>query len=190
MKSSLGFWVGYHFYIAKNGIITQTRAYTDEGAHTKGQNSQSIGICLAGNFDATLPTEAQIKSLTSLLIKVISDLKISPTEIYPHRKFAQKTCYGNRLSDTWARDLINTKNALITPAKIGDNSKNIESIQEILTKGGYVIKPFQKGIYDENMAQTVLYFQLKNNVADIKELASLRGELIGNKTIKCLSSQV
>jgi N-acetyl-anhydromuramyl-L-alanine amidase AmpD len=187
MKSSLGWWAGYHFYIDKNGIVTQTRAYTDEGAHTKGQNNQSVGICLAGNFDATLPTPAQVKTLTSLLIKITSDLKISPNEIYPHRKFANKTCYGNKLSDTWARDLIKQGLFPITKATIGDNSPNIERIQEILTKGGYVIKSFQKGVYDENMACNVLYFQLKNNVADIKELSSLRGEIIGNKTVNKLN---
>lgn len=75
----------------------------------------------------------------------------------------------------------------LTRATIGDNSPNIERIQQILTKGGYVIKPLQKGVYDENMAQAVLFFQLDKKVADNKELASLRGELIGNKTIKCLT---
>jgi N-acetyl-anhydromuramyl-L-alanine amidase AmpD len=76
-----------------------------------------------------------------------------------------------------------TPNTPITRATIGDNSPNIERIQDILTKGGYVIKPLQKGLYEDNMAQAVLYFQLDKKVTDIKELASLRGELIGNKTI-------
>jgi N-acetyl-anhydromuramyl-L-alanine amidase AmpD len=75
----------------------------------------------------------------------------------------------------------------LTKATIGDNSPNIERIQEVLTKGNYVIKPFQKGLYDDNMACNVLFFQLQNNVADIKELSSLRGELIGNKTLNKLN---
>lgn len=186
MKSSLGWWVGYHYYIAKNGTVTQTRSHTDIGAHTVGYNSQSIGVCLAGNFDATLPTDTQTQSLKNLLIKLTTDLKILKSEIYPHRKFAQKTCYGKKLSDTWARDLVVETKQLILPAKIRQIGENIGNIQTLLKKGNYVLGSLTDLVYDENMAQAVLYFQLKNNVADIKELSNLRGEVIGNKTIKAL----
>lgn len=184
--SSLGYYVGYHYYIDKSGKVTQTRNHTDEGCHCIGQNTQSIGICLAGNFDAKLPTSQQIESLKKLMLKVCEDLKISKAEIYPHRKFANKTCYGMKLSDTWARDLI-SNNATVTKATIGSTGQNIASIQSLLAKGGYIIKPMQNGIYDENMACNILYFQLKNNVADIKELSELRGEVIGNKTVNHLN---
>lgn len=187
MKSSLGWWVGYHYYIEKNGKVTHTRGHNDTGAHTIGQNGSSIGICLAGNFDATLPTEAQIQSLKTLLNKLTTDLKITRNEIYPHRKFAQKTCYGSKLSDTWAKDLLGTPKPTITKAVMGATGQNISNIQALLTKGDYILKPMQNGIYDEDMASNVLYFQLANNVADIKELASLRGEVIGPKTIIALN---
>jgi len=75
----------------------------------------------------------------------------------------------------------------ITTAKLGDTGQNIDRIQEILTKKNYVLSTFTKGLYDANMASSVLYFQLDNEVADIKELSKLRGELIGNKTIKQLN---
>lgn len=66
--SSLGYAIGYHYFIEKNGKVTQGRADTDEGAHCKGFNTQSIGICLAGNFDATMPSQAQIEALKALEI--------------------------------------------------------------------------------------------------------------------------
>lgn len=186
-KSSLGWYVGYHFYIAKNGQITQAREYSDEGCHCVGQNTQSIGICVAGNFDATLPTKEQIASLKQLMIKVCYDCKISKNEIYPHRKFANKTCYGNKLSDTWARDLISSQKIVLIPLRKGQNGVDVARTQELLQKLGYMLSPFTKGLYDENMAKSVLFFQLENKIASNKELASLMGETIGPKTLNALN---
>lgn len=98
--------IGYHYFISKDGTIKQGRQDKEEGAHTIGQNKTSIGICLAGNFDATLPTPEQTTSLTTLLKKKCNEFLIEPSQIFPHRHFAQKTCYGKLLSDTWASDLL------------------------------------------------------------------------------------
>lgn len=106
MISSLGYYVGYHYYISKDGIVKQARADTDEGAHTIGKNLESLGICLAGNFDATDPTEAQKKSLSDLLSSLAVKYAIPGSAIVPHRHFAAKTCYGNRLADNWASNLL------------------------------------------------------------------------------------
>ena len=106
--SALGYYIAYQYFIDKNGLVTQGRLDTEEGAHCRGHNSDSIGICLAGNFDATLPTKTQIDSLTKLLKDKVTQYNLTPDVIIPHRTFAQKTCYGNKLSDTWARDLIKT----------------------------------------------------------------------------------
>lgn len=104
--SSLGHYIGYHYFIEKDGKVTQGRADNDEGAHVKGYNLKSIGICLAGNFDATLPTEAQTNALRELLKELSSKHNIPATKIVPHRKFANKTCYGNKLSNDWAANLL------------------------------------------------------------------------------------
>lgn len=104
--SSLGYYVGYHYYIEKDGRIVQARADTDEGAHTIGYNKKSLGICLAGNFDATLPTPAQIATLKMFLQQKSYQYSISRDKIVPHRQFAAKTCYGGKLADSWARDLL------------------------------------------------------------------------------------
>lgn len=106
MKSSLGFWCGYTYYIEKDGKLYKAREDDEEGAHTIGYNKTSIGICLAGNFDATMPTPAQIATLKDLLAKKTAQWSIPLSNIVPHRKFAVKTCYGKKLSDTWAADLL------------------------------------------------------------------------------------
>lgn len=107
-KSSLGWWVGYQYFIDRQGQLTQCRLDTEEGAHTIGQNDSSIGICLAGNFDVTLPTFEQKLALKNLLIKKTKEWNIDPKDIYPHRHFASKTCYGTLLADSWAKELIPT----------------------------------------------------------------------------------
>lgn len=108
-KSSLGHYIGYHYFIEKNGTVKQGRADSDEGAHTRGQNNQSIGICMAGNFDATMPTEEQKKSLRDLLLRLMVLYRIAPDQLFPHRHFAVKTCYGRLLYDSWLKDILQEK---------------------------------------------------------------------------------
>lgn len=111
-RSSLGHYTGYHYFINKQGILTQGRADTDLGAHTIGYNNQ-IGICLAGNFDLSYPTEAQAQTLATLLAAKVEEYGIPKEHIVPHRMFAQKTCYGTNLSNEWAQDLL--RNQIIKP---------------------------------------------------------------------------
>lgn len=105
--SSLGYYVGYQYFIDKQGIIKQSRADSEEGAHTIGLNTSSLGICLAGNFDATLPTDAQIATLKKWINDKAKQYNIAKDHIVPHRHFAVKTCYGNKLPDDWASNLLN-----------------------------------------------------------------------------------
>jgi N-acetylmuramoyl-L-alanine amidase len=103
--SSFGFYVGYHYLINHAGVITHTRADDEEGAHSKGINFESIGICLEGNFDEELPTEEQKSSLGKLLVGLCQKYKLDVTDIYPHRAFRDTACYGKKLDDSWARVL-------------------------------------------------------------------------------------
>lgn len=105
-KSSLGFYIGYHYFIDKTGKVTQGRADTDEGAHTIGKNLVSLGICLAGNFDVTDPTKEQVAALKTLLKAKMSQYGIAVSSVVPHRKYANKSCYGSRLSDAWVQNLL------------------------------------------------------------------------------------
>ena len=100
--------IGYNWFIEKSGLVKKGRDENKIGAHTIGYNDKSIGICLAGNFDATLPTKEQTESLRKLLKEKMTQYNVPLENIVPHRKFANKTCYGKLLSDDWARNLIKT----------------------------------------------------------------------------------
>jgi len=102
-------WVGYQYVLKGDGTILNTRPDTTHGAHVKedGMNKKSIGICLSGNFDINLPTEAQKKSLKWLLEKKMKEFNIPKEKILPHRHWATyKSCNGNRLSDDWGQRLV------------------------------------------------------------------------------------
>lgn len=101
--SSLGYYVGYHYVIEKNGDLIQTRLDAEEGAHTIGQNTTSIGICLVGDFDVELPTDEQTATLGHLLLVLCDTYQLSMLRIQPHRQFANKSCYGKQLDSAWAQ---------------------------------------------------------------------------------------
>ena len=108
-KSSLGWYVGYHFFIEKSGKLIQAKLDSDEGAHTKGYNLCSLGICLAGNGDEEMPTAEQTATLKNLLTEKSKQYNIPTERIVPHRHFLEhreKTCYGRLLSDSWAASLV------------------------------------------------------------------------------------
>ena len=69
---------GYHFYIRKNGDIKSTRPIEKVGAHAKGFNRESIGICYEGGLDSKgrpkdTRTEWQKHSLRVLVLTLLKD---------------------------------------------------------------------------------------------------------------------
>lgn len=102
VKSSLGYYGGYHYEIAADGKIGQFRKDNEVGAHTSqdNMNYQSIGICLDGDFDKEDPTPQQIVALIGLIKQKKTQYNIDNQHIFPHRRFATyKSCWGSRLPD-------------------------------------------------------------------------------------------
>ena len=77
-------------------------------------NYSSIGICLTGNFDVELPTDAQIKSLQELINKKQGEYRIPNSKVVPHRVYATyKTCWGSLLPNdiiTYLQDRMQNMN--------------------------------------------------------------------------------
>jgi len=59
--------IGYHYLIRKDGTIEQGRAPELMGAHTYGHNQNSVGICLAGNYELAEPPEKQFLAAKELV---------------------------------------------------------------------------------------------------------------------------
>ena len=43
--------IGYHFYITRDGELHHCRPISEPGAHVRGFNRHSIGICYEGGLD-------------------------------------------------------------------------------------------------------------------------------------------
>lgn len=74
---------GYHFYIRKNGDVKATRPIEKIGAHVRGFNLNSLGICYEGGLDCQgkakdTRTEAQKQSLKALVGKLLKDYPGQP----------------------------------------------------------------------------------------------------------------
>lgn len=160
-KSSLGFYCGYHYFISKTGVVTQARADKDIGAHTIGYNDKSIAITLAGNFDATLPTKAQETTLKRILEALMTKYSIPLQNIVPHRKFAKKSCYGKKLSDTWAQNLL-TYNPL-------------ELIEDLHRQEMDILKKWYTSPYASNNNNSYRSSSITNNFLNNMKASTVRG---------------
>ena len=79
---------GYHYYIRKDGTLYLTRSLERIGAHAKGFNAHSIGICYIGGLDANgkpadTRTPAQRASLREQVAKLCKEYPI--VEVLGHR---------------------------------------------------------------------------------------------------------
>ena len=92
--------IGYHYLIRKDGMIEQGRRPDMVGAHAYGHNKNSLGICLAGNFNLAKPTGAQMASLCQLAAWLCQEYKLNPLKrgvIVGHRDLNDTDCPGKNL---------------------------------------------------------------------------------------------
>lgn len=99
--SSLGLYVGYHWLVEADGSVHQARREDEIGAHDTGENLNSIGICLAGNFNMFPPAEPQIAAAARLVGEIRARWKIPLARIEPHRWDDETDCPGTHLADNW-----------------------------------------------------------------------------------------
>jgi len=102
--------IGYHYGIefARDDLeILVGRMEGESGAHTRGYNSKSIGICLVGNHDIQ-PVSLEKWNLTLRLVQNIALRYDIPVQnVLAHREVASyKSCPGNLFSiDAFRNDL-------------------------------------------------------------------------------------
>jgi len=125
LKSSLGYYIGYHYLILGNGQYRQGRSDTDEGIHTKGWNDKAIGICLTGNFMEEKPSEAQLKTLKDLIETLSKRWNIPKENIKGHREVGATLCPGDNLM-SWLLSYRSEPEI--------DRKKIIEEIKRLLDK--------------------------------------------------------
>lgn len=144
--TSMGYYGGYQLLIEPDGSEWRYRRDNEVGAHTKGQNDTSLAVALAGNFHHELPTEAQMKTLRARLKKWSIKYAISTVEIKPHRIYANTTCYGSLLSDSWAASLTKPKPAITSrETEVKKMSNRLDTIRQLLLRLSILIARLKKG---------------------------------------------
>ena len=85
--------VGYHYFIkAEDGAIQKGRDEKEIGAHCRGKNTNSIGICLHGLLASDF-TEAQLNSAAVLIMDIFDRYPDRIIDVVPHRIFSEtKSC--------------------------------------------------------------------------------------------------
>jgi N-acetyl-anhydromuramyl-L-alanine amidase AmpD len=61
-------------------------------------NEFGIGICLVGNFNATRPTAAQMRSLSQLTGYLMRAYRIAPDHVIGHRDAKKTDCPGQYMN--------------------------------------------------------------------------------------------
>tara|TARA_R110000803_G_scaffold84087_2_gene150251 strand:+ start:6773 stop:7246 length:474 start_codon:yes stop_codon:yes gene_type:complete len=101
--------IGYHYVIRRDGTVEEGRPIIKAGAHCRGQNKNSVGVCLEGGLErvgspndtlyTTEPsndyTPVQLKSLGKLILTLRTKYgtKDKIVELYGHNEFdSHKTC--------------------------------------------------------------------------------------------------
>ncbi|XP_018053136.1 PREDICTED: peptidoglycan recognition protein-like isoform X2 [Atta colombica] len=91
-----GWWdIGYNFVIGEDGNVYEGRGWDYTGAHAIGYNTQSIGICIIGDFTDFLPNEAALKALNKLIAYGVLFGKIKKNyNVIGHRQVRDTECPG------------------------------------------------------------------------------------------------
>ncbi len=83
---------GYHFLVRKDGSIYRLRGEQYVGAHARGSNSDSIGICFEGRYNIETMPEPQIKAGQDLIAYIKN--KYSITLVQKHSDVCATDCPG------------------------------------------------------------------------------------------------
>lgn len=87
--------IGYHYVIYLDGTVVTGRNETQSGAHCKGHNAHSIGVCYVGGLDgrgkpSDTRTPEQRKSLSELVARLRT--RFPEATVHGHCEFAAKAC--------------------------------------------------------------------------------------------------
>ena len=96
---------GYHYYIRKSGQIEPMRDEDTVGAHARGFNAISLGVCYEGGLDedgkaADTRTSHQKESLHRLVRELLQ--RYPDAKVVGHRDLSPDTNY-NGIVDPWER---------------------------------------------------------------------------------------
>lgn len=93
--------IGYHYVIRRDGNVEEGRQDDQMGAHVKGYNQVTLGICLVGGWKGKFDfTRKQMDALEALVSALL--LKYKKAVVKGHRDIDnKKTCPGFDVPQWW-----------------------------------------------------------------------------------------
>lgn len=87
--------IGYHFVVCRDGSVHSGRPIEEAGAHCRGHNATSIGVCYVGGVGADgRPKDTRTPAQRKALAALVGELKarFGGAAVHGHCEFAAKAC--------------------------------------------------------------------------------------------------
>ena len=98
--------IGYHYVIGIDGTIEKGRPIQRTGAHTKGHNAESVGVCYIGGVreDGKTPKDTLTFAQEQAFRNLYNALKLvfGPMTLHGHREYAAKACPSFEVREKFA----------------------------------------------------------------------------------------
>lgn len=121
--------IGYHFFVKKDGTIYRGRQENSVGAHARGANSNSIGICFEGRYETEQMPNAQIEAGKELVAYLKNKYGIS--KVQKHSDVCSTSCPGKNFRfDEIANSTVKNVNTSVEVKK--EARGNVATIQSTL----------------------------------------------------------
>ena len=86
--------IGYHYVICLDGTIERGRAMDEAGAHVKGHNADTIGICYIGGLKDGKPKDTMTTEQEIAWMNLVFGLRMvfGYLPVHGHNEYASKAC--------------------------------------------------------------------------------------------------
>ena len=83
--------IGYHFIIRRDATLENGRAIEKVGAHTLGENADSVGVCLVGGKEGNKSvfnfTRGQMQILRELCHSIMREYGLGRADLHGHNEY-------------------------------------------------------------------------------------------------------
>lgn len=98
--------IAYHYCITAEGDVFQTQYLETVAAHAGSHSSDSVGVCLIGNFTSAPPPQSQQDAAAVLLAQLALHLGLSATDVFGYNELVTTGSPGATWP-TWKPSLLN-----------------------------------------------------------------------------------
>lgn len=147
--------IGYHFFIRKDGTIYRGRPEWAVGAHASGKNSESIGVCVEGNYDLETNMPTLQKNAIKDVLSYLKD-KYPKAGIKGHKEVGATGCPGKYYPLQEMKDYWNEKKMEEKPMTSEERAKFnelVNIVSELQISVDKLANPMIYNYIDKNMPE-------------------------------------